>query len=1217
MHRKITWLTPIALFAAFTVWAAPGDGTFTFRIVGPDGEGASAQVENAPAPTTASTGAAEAAAPSQTTQTGAQTQARSSTPIRTPSPEGTTYTVQVQDTVWGIANRFLPGTGNVNAFQAAASIYRHNPDAFIDGNVNNLRRTTLNIPAAAAMAAESPQTGVDLLREGRLVLPPLGENFSQSSTAPQPAATTTTDTTTAVAATTAAETAALNPADNNVPAFAVDNNAAASQQAASNNDSSANTSAVLNPADSSAVELPAVADEIPPREYVARETMLRGGLYDRQENTDDVLLSAALDGPYNDDSSFRDNDDRTLTVQDQNNEQNSDASQKANLSEIDFKVIRELIDSTNKAIENSSRELDQKISAAISRSEKIASAAGSIAAKEGVTEVMARYESLISELQQSNAELRANLSKLGRQIEQVKEVSVENSETLTKLNEMIVDVEDDDINTIPQGPIMWILLGIGLMSLILASTLFIFKVKSRSTSREEPEEYSEDDDSAELISTQIVLNEEEQAVPEQDEGDGEGESPKEDKEPDVEPQEKSSEVEKAKSPKDSSKEVGLLDDVDIKIPDNLLSDYQEDKARKAAEAAKEENDGKPADELVRKAKQTEEDLIKAWEAVAEKEDDKDTLNEWEQALKEQEQSSAAKAEVAGKADEKVISQSEIEKEGSKALTPEEQMAKEWEDALKNQENQEENQKLSPDEQLAKEWEGSLNSPKEDLKETQGKGENNLTAEERMSKEWEEALQEQGASETSGGESPPKTQAPDDSDSSKSGAKLASALNNEALTGENEALMASDLKKALEKNAPLEQDIPPEEVSLEEEELIEAVKSSLQELDEPPDNISSQDKKPESESELASEPESDLSNDTALNAPIDDLVEDPKLSVQEKVPDNEEPIVRSTSNTEALDHAGSTNNVVMWSVPEDYEKPFLDIQKNSDNAALINDEINKARDLDADKNDPKDTKVEQDIGGNNRSYESDDKESLDKTSKVGSEIEALKDSSLRQEAISDDSEDDGNFNNLTADALIEEDKLINMLSPNSNAQQDAAKTLLDNSDFSLPDVVSMIQSAATAQSVDINSLGDNFAENNEDTQGSAGGFKDGKVPEPKDDLSTLSDDHEASNAQNLTDLLNESAAEGKDPKAPLLETAIDDNEDDKSSLNLKNDLSSGAAGKELSRDQREKLISDLNLAHLLFETGDLEEAKDLIVNICAQGSDDLVKEAMELKSRYAP
>lgn len=75
-------------------------------------------------------------------------------PLRRPAitPGSGTYTVRSGDTLWSVARRARPQGATVQ--QTLMAIYRENPDAFIDGDMNRMRRGhALRVPEAAEVAA--------------------------------------------------------------------------------------------------------------------------------------------------------------------------------------------------------------------------------------------------------------------------------------------------------------------------------------------------------------------------------------------------------------------------------------------------------------------------------------------------------------------------------------------------------------------------------------------------------------------------------------------------------------------------------------------------------------------------------------------------------------------------------------------------------------------------------------------------------------------------------------------------------------------------------------------------------------------------------------------------------------------------------------------------------------------------------------------------------
>ena len=758
MHKLKLSLLLLGLTAVLNVLAAPGDGTFTFRITGPGGENqmqetapAASQERESPRAAARQTTAPTANPPREEGRTAvyAANPARNAEPV---SP-GTRYTVQRSDTIWSIAHRVLPTDGSVNEFQAVAAIYRHNPDAFGNGNVNNLRTVTLTIPPSGDMAREDTATGSRLLREGSLTLPPL---------------------------------------------------TAASEEASPQSGSSAQPEAQGTAQAASSVLTDGTEPAAMPREYVARETMAREG----ERN-----LLAATAGERQQENALLPVAEADVSTADgeRRNAEDSALSEKApaapaepiSAENMDFQVIRELIDSANKAIEKTGADVEKKLDTAIKRTQTVAENAAASVAREEVSEVMARYESLISDLQQSNAELRANISKLGRQIDQVRSISIENSDNLAAMEERLLAADTDTSNAfIPHGPMMWMLLGVGIMALTLAGSLFFFKRRLRqdAAGSSSEDEFEDDLSSTELISSTVALSEEDrEKLKEQEENPASEESKEGGEETQKAPETQGSEAEHAEAAAEAEDESGkrrILDTDEVQIPESMFKENEnlarkareaqqakeEAEARKAAEAARKAEDeklmqdwqeqNKIAPEVSERIRRNEEEIKKAWEdAASEKEDDKATLDAWSEALKEQENAAALKA-----TEVKPPENSAVLKDGSDAENPDEALARQWEEALKAQESGKdqsgsgtsvaedgkEDQALSADEELARQWEEALKAQESGKDQSgsgtsvaeDGKEDKALSADEELARQWEEALkaQESGKDQSGSGTS---------------------------------------------------------------------------------------------------------------------------------------------------------------------------------------------------------------------------------------------------------------------------------------------------------------------------------------------------------------------------------------------------------------------------------------------------------------------------------
>ena len=476
MRKFYLALSAVVLLSSLQLQAAPGDGTFVINITGPAEEEAVPESVTPPVPQDQTQTAApvrqnQRIQPQRTAAVAAQL-VQDMAPVQ----QSRTYQVQRNDTIWSIANRFLPIDGAVNEFQTVAAIYRANPQAFADGNINQLRRVTLIIPPQDQIARESSSTGSALLRGELAELPPLAVS-AENIREPSPA--------------------------------------------------SVSTPVAQIPASRVEQTLP---ESLPPREYVARETRVRegDGQHVQPENPAQVVPDLLPpENPNRPDEYYNDNDGSAGDAQGQTlNAQNDPGAnaapvqvQELSQQHIDFAAVRDLIDSTRKSIEIHDQQVNKRLAEAVNMSTAAAKDAAQTVAHDEVFSIMNRYEAIISDLQQSNAELRANISKLSKQIDQVRQMSLNSADELELIKQNLALDQSSSNRIVPQGPLMWILLGFGMMTLVLALALFIFKRRSRNADEAE-DDYGFDDDlsSTELISSSII-NKDDETKPEIDPND--------------------------------------------------------------------------------------------------------------------------------------------------------------------------------------------------------------------------------------------------------------------------------------------------------------------------------------------------------------------------------------------------------------------------------------------------------------------------------------------------------------------------------------------------------------------------------------------------------------------------------------------------------------------------------------------------------------------------
>ena len=121
-------------------------------------------------------------------------------------------------------------------------------------------------------------------------------------------------------------------------------------------------------------------------------------------------------------------------------------------------------------------------------------------------ELVSRYEQVIAELQQSNNELRSSLSRINAQVDQIRAVQNNTADSVTALSNRVQSNHDPEAparsnnSLLESGPIMWVLLVVGIVALLLSIGLFVFKSRMRrdralaSTYEDDTGDYMDEDD---------------------------------------------------------------------------------------------------------------------------------------------------------------------------------------------------------------------------------------------------------------------------------------------------------------------------------------------------------------------------------------------------------------------------------------------------------------------------------------------------------------------------------------------------------------------------------------------------------------------------------------------------------------------------------------------------------------------------------------------------
>ena len=225
MHglKKFSLTIVLSALLSVSAHAVDEDGTFTITIQGPEEEQIQQVAPRQTAPRRANVATnVQRRQPTRTVDAtnNPNRQARTTPRVATTTQSNATtttvaktsnipnfandrrYEVKAGDTIWSVAHRYLPQDRSFNEFQIVASIYRHNPKAFANNNVNALQKTTLVIPDDKLMALESAQIGSALLSRGTLQMPALDYSSLTKTDTPKVETTTTVTTTTTTTPTT-------------------------------------------------------------------------------------------------------------------------------------------------------------------------------------------------------------------------------------------------------------------------------------------------------------------------------------------------------------------------------------------------------------------------------------------------------------------------------------------------------------------------------------------------------------------------------------------------------------------------------------------------------------------------------------------------------------------------------------------------------------------------------------------------------------------------------------------------------------------------------------------------------------------------------------------------------------------------------------------------------------------------------------------------------
>src|SRR5574344_1524960 len=464
--KKAIFIIALSALLPLGAMGADEDGTFTISIQGPEVED-TAPVARAPAPerratprrtyTPRAVTPTAPATPRATTnrqRTVTPTVQANNTPIAT-AASNRSYSVRSGDTIWSVAHRYVPTDRSLDEFQIVASIYRNNPNAFSNGNVNNLTRTTLRIPDNSQIARETTQTGSQLLSQGRIILPPLTAPLEQN-----------------IATTTPATTVLPATAPNSQPATSFDAN-------------------------------------IPV--YTATETQIKEIQEQKAQEQDNELIPVkqtnkdeqnANESRQNPVSNLGNTAPATASNSAPTAPQLQALSQQASLASVDIKSIQIMLDENKKAIDEKTKGMEMQLAEAVNRMKK-SSAVTAQTASDSVASLSSQYDNIIASIQQDLIEIKGNISKLSQDNDRMREMVLANDEQIEdmqlQMSQFSVSTSDTKIDV--DRPVMMVLVGAGLVSLALLILFMIFKAKARAHAKK----YTDDFDIDESLGSEDML----------------------------------------------------------------------------------------------------------------------------------------------------------------------------------------------------------------------------------------------------------------------------------------------------------------------------------------------------------------------------------------------------------------------------------------------------------------------------------------------------------------------------------------------------------------------------------------------------------------------------------------------------------------------------------------------------------------------------------------
>ncbi|MCI6938613.1 MAG: hypothetical protein MR749_02755 [Succinatimonas hippei] len=681
MHwlKKNSLVTALCLLFPLCALSADEDGTFTITIQGPETEQATPVNRTRRTATprrrltvTTQTPAAQAAAAAQQRATATVSpnarrtvQRVQNLPASTPNQANAatlnnqstnatanapvnyrSYAIKSGDTIWSIASSFIPEDKSVNEFQIIASIYRNNPNAFANSNVNNLLKTTIRVPDNAEIAREDEKVGGRLLKQGTLVMPPLK---------------------------------ARNPATVQNTNLQNQYVSAESRPDDSQNEATLLSGKDLNKNDVSGDEdIPSYTameakvkelQEKKEREELNRVIPVDGAKQDqvKQDSIDKLQFAGGsndIDGTKQ--KSVKDQvENPPVIIQIPDGHQQS----------LDVDAIKIMLEGNKTALEEKTKAIEAQMAEVMDRVKKTSAATAKTAA-DSVATLANQYDHIIANIQQDLIEIKGNLTKLSQDNERIREMVLANDE---KLEDMMLQISNYTVTASDSGvdlnrPIMFILFGTGLLSLVLLIIFFIFKKQNRDRAYSLGDDFDVEDSSSE----NMLLTDENSVF--------EFDAPLEDSDDEpIEEQKQSTENANAiDAPSDNVKQSDLQSQ---EVENTDSSQSGEDNAQKAWDEAANTD------------------------AAEENKNSKDVMDDWSQALSEQQNAEQSTVDVDNGSSD-MADWNEALKEQAADKTDDSQISdgndlSAWDEALKEQSGEKDNTGESDNSSDMSAWDEAL------------------------------------------------------------------------------------------------------------------------------------------------------------------------------------------------------------------------------------------------------------------------------------------------------------------------------------------------------------------------------------------------------------------------------------------------------------------------------------------------------------------------------